>query len=128
TRLTAVAVNALLAVRTAALLNFLLQKMVDDLQAGLSAQGFDFRFGLQDHVQDRQVELEVHRVDVEFGPGFRQRTVVLFLHAVGGFGLFIYFTAELVGSAAKPPTAFSTIHGTFPQPMSDLINTSTITA
>jgi len=39
----------------------------------------------------------------------------LFLHAVVGFGLFIYFTAELVGSAAKPPTAFSTIQGTFPQ-------------
>jgi hypothetical protein len=38
----------------------------------------------------------------------------LFLHAVVGFGLFIYFTAELVGSAAKPPTAFSTIQGTFP--------------
>jgi hypothetical protein len=37
----------------------------------------------------------------------------LFLHAVGGFW-FISFTAELVGPAAKPPTAFSTIHGTFP--------------
>jgi hypothetical protein len=38
----------------------------------------------------------------------------LFLHAVVGFGLFLCFTAELVGSAAKPPTAFSTIQGTFP--------------
>ena len=28
--------------------------------------------------------------------------------------VFIYFTAELVGSAARPPTAFSTIQGTFP--------------
>jgi hypothetical protein len=36
----------------------------------------------------------------------------LLLHAVGGFGFFI-FTAELVGPAAKPPTAFSTIQGTF---------------
>jgi hypothetical protein len=36
----------------------------------------------------------------------------LFLHAVGGFG-FITLTAELVGSAARPPTAFSTIQGTF---------------
>jgi hypothetical protein len=39
----------------------------------------------------------------------------LFLHAVVGFGLFLCFTAELVGSAAKPPTAFSTIQGTFPR-------------
>jgi hypothetical protein len=36
----------------------------------------------------------------------------LFLHAVGGFG-FITLTAELVCPATKPPTAFSTIRGTF---------------
>jgi hypothetical protein len=30
--------------------------------------------------------MEVHRGHVEFGAGFRQRTVVLFLHAVVGFG------------------------------------------
>jgi hypothetical protein len=107
--------SALLAVRTAALLDFLLQEMVDDLQASLGAQGLDLRFGLENHFQHWQVELEVHRVEVEFGAGLGQRTGVLFLHAVVGFGLFIYFTAELVGSAAKPPTAFSTIQGTFPK-------------
>jgi hypothetical protein len=47
-----------------------------------------------------------------FRAGLNQRFVVSCFHAVGGFGSF--FTAELVCSTAKPPTAFSTIHGTFP--------------
>jgi hypothetical protein len=87
--------------------------MADDFQARLGPQGCDFGFGFHDDFQHRQIELEVHRVDVEFRAGFRQWTHVLFLHAVVGFG-FILFTAKLVCSAAKPPTAFSTIQGTFP--------------
>jgi hypothetical protein len=60
-----------------------------------------------------KVELEVHRVDVEFGAGFSRWTHVLLLNAVSGFWLLI-FTAELVASAAKPPTAFSNVQETFP--------------
>jgi hypothetical protein len=55
---------------------------------------------LEDHFQHRQVELEVHRPEVDFGAGFRQRTVVLFLHAVVGFGLFIISPPSL--SARQP--------------------------
>lgn len=106
-------VGALLAVRAAPVLDFLFHEVMDDFQAGLGAQGLDLRLGLEDHFQPRQVKLEAHRAEVEFGAGFRQGTDVLLLHAVVGFGLFIYFTAELVASAAKPPTAFSTITGHF---------------
>jgi hypothetical protein len=48
-----------------------------------------------------------------FGARFNRPIVVLSFHAFGGCGLFS-FTAELVCSATKPPTAFSTIRGTFP--------------
>ena len=62
-RLGAMPVSLLLTVRAAALFDFLCQEMMDDLQPGLGAQGFDLRFGFQDHLQHRQIQLQVHRVD-----------------------------------------------------------------
>lgn len=117
--------RTLLAVRAVGPLDFLFQEMADDFQARLSARGLDFGFGFHDHFHHRQIQLEVHRVELEFSGSFRQQTGVLFLHTVVGFGLFIYFTAELVRSAAKPPTAFSTVQGTFPlsAPVELILNT-----
>jgi hypothetical protein len=57
---------------------------------------------------------ELERLASAFGARFGRPIVVLSFHAFGGFGFFS-FTAELVCSAAKPPTAFSTIRGTFPR-------------
>src|SRR5439155_24375112 len=99
-RLLAMPVSGLLAVRTTPLSNFLFQEMMDDLQPGLGAQRFDFGFGLEDDFQHRLIELEVHRVDVEFGAGFCQRTDVLLFHAVVGFGLFFISPPSL--SARQP--------------------------
>ena len=99
-RLLAMPVGALLAARTTPLSNFLFQEMMDDLQAGLGAQRFHFGFALEDDFQHRQIQLEVHRVDLEFGAGFCQRTDVLFFHAVVGFGLFFFSPPSL--SARQP--------------------------
>ena len=79
-------VSALLAVRAAALNNLLLQKGVDDFQAGLRAERFDLGFGLEDDFEHRQLDLKPGSFEVQFGAGFGQRTIVLFVHAVVGFG------------------------------------------
>ncbi len=87
--LSAMAVSALLTVRTTALLNFLLQEVLDDLQPRLGAQGFDLGFGLQNDLEHRQIHLKRAVLELQFGAGVGERTDVLFLHAVVGFGLFL---------------------------------------
>src|SRR5207247_2739223 len=95
-----VPISVLSAMDATALIDLLLQEMMDDLQTRLRTECFDFGFGLENDFQHWQVDLKPGGFEVEFGAGFRQRTDVLFLHAVVGFGLFFISPPSL--SARQP--------------------------
>jgi hypothetical protein len=95
-----------------ALCHFLLLLAAHDLEANVQADGFGLLLAFQDQVQHREALLQAERFR-GFCAGFRLQTAVWFLHAFGVF-VFGFIPRELVGSAANPPTAFSTTPEKFP--------------